>query len=69
MITAEREEHDRVERKRIDEQMDAERDARKWPVSAFELAAKQNVLPTVQSFGRDQPEPPWAQSPSVDDDS
>jgi hypothetical protein len=67
-LTAEAEEHERVDRKRREEQMDAARDARMWPVTAFELAktAGERRVVGVQAFGPDDPEPGWAQGASVE---
>jgi hypothetical protein len=49
--TEAKEANDRMNQKRIAEQQDREQFERSWPARAFELAAKQNLLPNVQSFG------------------
>jgi hypothetical protein len=75
-LSTENAEHERTERQRREAQMDAEREARMWPVRAFELAEQQakqrvrgvEVVAPPPSPGPAPPDPAWADLPSLSDD-
>ena len=64
---AAKEENDRMNRERIDRQLDEERDARTWPVTAYELAraSTERRVPGGVQVGLPGDEQPWADQPSV----
>jgi hypothetical protein len=75
-LSTENAEHERTERQRREAQMDAEREARMWPVRAFELAEQQAKQRSAgwrwwrrhRHPGPAPPDPAWADLPSLSDD-